>query len=77
MNIIKQSLGLGVALLLLSNLACAVDRPQTMDEMWKIIEAQQKQLDAMQKMLEENSVTYARDVSDDPYSFLPGWLHSR
>ena len=53
MNIFKQSLGLGVALLLLSNLASAVDRPQTMDEMWKIIEAQQKQLDAMQKMLEE------------------------
>jgi len=32
---------------------------------------------SMQKLLDENSVTYARDVSDDPYSFLPGWLHSR
>ena len=54
MNIIKQSFGLAAILLLLSNFAIAADRPQTMDEMWKIIEAQQKQLDAMQKMLEES-----------------------
>jgi len=32
---------------------------------------------SMQKMLEENSVTYNKAISDDPYSFLPGWLHSR
>ncbi len=32
---------------------------------------------SMQKMLEENAVSYNKDVSDDPYSFLPGWLHSR
>jgi len=31
----------------------------------------------MQTMLEENSVSYNKTVSDDPYSFLPGWLHSR
>ena len=53
MNIIKQSVGLGVALLLLSSHASAAERPQTMDEMWKIIEAQQEQLDAMKKILEE------------------------
>jgi len=53
-NIIKQSFGLAAILLLLSNFAIAADRPQAMDEMWKIIEAQQKQLDAMQKMLEES-----------------------
>lgn len=32
---------------------------------------------SMQKMLEENAVSYNKDVSDDPYSFLPAWLHSR
>ena len=32
---------------------------------------------SMQKLLEENSVSYNKSVSDDPYSFLPGWLHSR
>lgn len=31
----------------------------------------------MRKLLEENSVTYNQGVSDDPYSFLPGWLHKR
>jgi cysteine synthase A len=31
----------------------------------------------MQKLLEKNSVVYNQSVSDDPYSFLPGWLHSR
>jgi cysteine synthase A len=31
----------------------------------------------MQKLLEENSVPYNRDIDIDPYSFLPGWLHSR
>jgi cysteine synthase A len=32
---------------------------------------------SFQKMLEENSVNWNRDVNTDPYSFLPGWLHSR
>jgi cysteine synthase A len=31
----------------------------------------------MQKLLEENSVQYNRDIDMDPYEFLPGWLHSR
>jgi cysteine synthase A len=31
----------------------------------------------MQKLLEENAVTYNLDISDDPYSFLPSWLHTR
>jgi len=53
MNTITQSLGLGAVLLLLCSLASAAERPQTMDEMWKIIEAQQEQLDAMKKILEE------------------------
>ena len=32
---------------------------------------------SLQKMLEENTVNYNKDVQDDPYSFLPGWLHKR
>jgi cysteine synthase A len=32
---------------------------------------------SMQKMLAENAVSWNKDVSDDPYSFLPGWLHTR
>ncbi|MDX1482068.1 MAG: cysteine synthase A [Woeseiaceae bacterium] len=31
----------------------------------------------MQRLLEENGVSWNRDVDDDPYSFLPGWLHAR
>ncbi|MBT5221012.1 MAG: cysteine synthase A [Woeseia sp.] len=31
----------------------------------------------MGKMLQESSVAYNRDVTTDPYSFLPGWLHTR
>ena len=31
----------------------------------------------MQKLLEKNSVDFNREISDDPYSFLPGWLHAR
>jgi len=32
---------------------------------------------SLQKMLEENSVQWNRSVDTEPYSFLPGWLHSR
>ena len=32
---------------------------------------------SFQKMLEENSVTWNKGIDTDPYSFLPGWLHSR
>jgi cysteine synthase A len=32
---------------------------------------------SMQKLLEENTVNYNKEVKDDPYSFLPGWLHKR
>jgi cysteine synthase A len=31
----------------------------------------------MQKLLEESAVSWNKEVSDDPYSFLPGWLQSR
>ncbi len=29
------------------------------------------------KMLEENNVAWNQSVNTDPYTFLPGWLHSR
>ena len=31
----------------------------------------------MQRLLDENSVHFNCDVDTDPYTFLPGWLHSR
>jgi len=32
---------------------------------------------SLAKMLEENNVSWNQSVKTDPYSFLPGWLHSR
>jgi cysteine synthase A len=32
---------------------------------------------ALEKELEANSVSYNRQIDTDPYTFLPGWLHSR
>ncbi len=32
---------------------------------------------SLQKLLEENNVQWNRSIDQDPYSFLPGWLHSR
>jgi cysteine synthase A len=32
---------------------------------------------SLQTMLEANGVEWDRSVDTDPYSFLPGWLHSR
>ncbi len=52
MQFAKKSLGVGAALILLSQGVGAAERPKTMDEMWKIIEAQQVQLEAMKKTLE-------------------------
>jgi cysteine synthase A len=31
----------------------------------------------MHRLLEENAVTWNKDVNQDPYTFLPGWLHTR
>jgi len=53
MNSTKQSLAICAALMLSSQGASALDKAPTTAEMWKIIEAQQKQLDAMKKSLEE------------------------
>jgi len=32
---------------------------------------------SLQQLLEENNVEWHRSVDTEPYSFLPGWLHSR
>jgi len=32
---------------------------------------------SLQKMLEANAVQFDKSVDTDPYTFLPGWLHSR
>jgi len=31
----------------------------------------------LQKLLEENNVSWNKSVETEPYSFLPGWLHTR
>ena len=31
----------------------------------------------LQQLLDKSGVAYAKDVTADPYSFLPGWLHPR
>jgi len=64
MNVGKQSLALCAALLLASNAASAVDKPPTMEEMWKIIEAQQVQLDAMKKSLEASQAAKVVDMEE-------------
>ena len=32
---------------------------------------------SLQKLLEENNVSWNQSINTDPYSFLPGWLHAR
>lgn len=51
-NFVSKSFGL-VALTAVSLSANALDKPQTMEDMWKIIQAQQQQLNAMQARLEK------------------------
>jgi cysteine synthase A len=31
----------------------------------------------LQQLLDKSGVAFAKDVTADPYSFLPGWLHPR
>jgi len=51
-NFISKSFGV-MALTAVSLSANALDKPQTMEDMWKIIQAQQQQLNAMQARLEK------------------------
>ena len=32
---------------------------------------------SMKKMLEQNNVAWKKSADQDPYSFLPAWLHKR
>ena len=63
-NFLSKSLGI-MAITAVSLSAYALDKPQTMEDMWKIIQAQQKQLNEMQARLEkaENKSTVAIDPS--------------
>ena len=57
---IKYSL---IALLMVSSAsASALDRPQSMDDMWKIIQAQQKQIDEMKASMAASAETAATKV---------------
>ncbi|MEI6709058.1 MAG: hypothetical protein WCK96_18195 [Methylococcales bacterium] len=47
MQIINKSAVLGAILFTLNTSANALEKPQTMDDMWKIIQAQQKQIDEL------------------------------
>lgn len=68
MNVGKQSLAMCAALLLASNAASAADKPPTMEEMWKIIEAQQVQLDAMKKSLEASQAATVTVDSEEGHA---------
>lgn len=48
--------------LLISSPVNALEKPKSMDEMWKIIQAQQQQIDAMKSQLQEKTVA----VNDQP-----------
>lgn len=69
MTLQKSRLGIAIALLAAGVSANAVEnaveKPQTMEEMWKIIQAQQQQIDSMTKKLETVSQkTPGGDVSN-------------
>jgi len=68
MNVGKQSLAMCAALLLSSNMASAANKPPTMEEMWKIIEAQQVQLDAMKKSLEASQASTVAVDSEEGHA---------
>jgi len=68
MNVGKQSLAMCAALLLASNAANAADKPPTMEEMWRIIEAQQVQLDAMKKSLEDSQASTVAVDSEEGHA---------
>ncbi len=53
MNMLTLPLPALLVLGIFCGTAGAVEKPQTMEEMWKIIQAQQKQIDAMSKNLEK------------------------
>ncbi len=64
MQIINKSVVLGAILVTLNTSANALEKPQTMDDMWKIIQAQQKQIDEMKA--ERVTVATAAPASKPP-----------
>ncbi len=61
---INKSAVLGAILVTLNTSANALEKPQTMDDMWKIIQAQQKQIDEMKA--ERVTVATAAPASNPP-----------
>ncbi len=51
--------GVATALLALSAPAGAIEKPQTMEDMWKVIQAQQQQIDAMKAAMDKAAPTTA------------------
>jgi hypothetical protein len=67
MQISKQPFKLTLlSSLLIASPVFALDKPQTMDDMWKIIQAQQKQLDAMQAKLKAAEATAPTTAAATP-----------
>lgn len=64
MQVINKSAVLGAILVTLNTSANALEKPQTMDDMWKIIQAQQKQIDEMKA--ERVTVATAAPASNPP-----------
>jgi len=64
MQVINKSAVLGAILVTLNTSANALEKPQTMDDMWKIIQAQQKQIDEMKA--ERVTVATAAPASPPP-----------
>ena len=64
MQIINKSAVLSAILVTLNTSANALEKPQTMDDMWKIIQAQQKQIDEMKA--ERVTVATAAPASKPP-----------
>jgi hypothetical protein len=57
-------------LLALSAPSYALDKPKTMDDMWKIIQAQQQEIEAMKAQIKPQSQTQNAPVSDKPPTAL-------
>jgi hypothetical protein len=63
--------GIGATLVLLSTTAGAIEKPQTMEDMWKIIQAQQQQIDQMKAAMAVKPVPEKNVSSQTQAAALP------
>lgn len=63
--------GIGATLVLLSTGVGAIEKPQTMEDMWKIIQAQQQQIDQMKAAMTVKSVPEKNVSSQTQAAALP------